>query len=75
MNLFSAQFSAEIRAHLAKHQIPVSQLQELLQVSRSHAYKLYNGTAEWSLNEAIKASEWAGISLDSLIQTPEGLSA
>ena len=75
MNSFSARFSAEIRAHVARNQINISALQELLGVSRSHAYKLLNGKAEWSVSEAIKAATWAGISLDQLNQAPEGLSA
>ena len=75
MNSFSAQFSAEVRAHLAKHQIPVTALQELLGVSRSHAYKLFNGKADWSINEAITTATWAGISLDQFSAAPEGLSA
>ena len=75
MNLFSSLFSAEVRAHVAKSQIHISELQELLGVSRSHAYKLLKGKAEWSVSEAIKTAAWAGISLDQLTKSPEGLSA
>ena len=75
MNSFSALFSAEVRGHVAKNQIPVSEIQELLGVSRSHVYKLLKGQAEWSVSEAIKTAAWAGISLDGLNRNPQGLSA
>ncbi len=75
MNSFSAQFSAEIRAHVAKNQLKIEELQGLLAVSRSHAYKLLNGKAEWSVSEAIKTAAWAGISLDRFIENPKGISA
>jgi hypothetical protein len=71
MNSFSQQFSGEIRAHIAKQQIPASVLEKLLGISKAHTYRLLKGDAEWSLEEAAKTAEWAGISLDTFL-TPLG---
>ena len=60
---------------MSVNQLHISELQNLLKVSRSHSYKLLQGKAEWSMGESMKAAAWAGISLDSFIENPQGISA
>jgi plasmid maintenance system antidote protein VapI len=59
-------FSGEMRAFLARNRKSSADLARLLGVSEDTVSRRLHQNARWPLDQAFVASQWAGISFDSL---------
>lgn len=75
MSSFNAQFSAEVRAQLARKQLTSAQLAQGLGLSSSTISRLLSGQQRWSIDQANRASKWLGADLWKLTQPTEEIVA
>ena len=63
MSLTSHNFAAEMRAQIARNQLTLGELADELSLSTRQVSRLVNGESKWSLDNALKAASWAGLSI------------
>ena len=63
MNLTSQSFATELRGEIARKQLTSGDLATILKVSPSTVSRLINGEKSWTLDQALTASKWAGLSI------------
>lgn len=64
----SDHFSAEVRAHLARRRLTVSDLATHLGVSEATVYRRLNQGHAWPLDEAVEAADFFGVPLTSMTE-------
>ena len=67
MPLINEKFATEMRAQIARKQLSSGALASELGLSASQVSRLLGGRANWSLETAARAAEWAGLNFESIL--------